>query len=181
MCEYTHTHVHAYFNQFLLQSCSLVPDRTGKRPMEKIVASKQWSMCSPMYFECFRMVLMLSLCVRKLFRLQNCLIIPHRQMCIKIRTDYFFTMILFLQVIWDSVLMQIIESKRLVMSFMLLNPWMLFLDYTSIETTWKYWFMFISKFWSQTSLHHQTLFEVKGDLGLMNEFGSCSQTFHYFL
>lgn len=41
MCEYTHTHVHAYFNQFLLQSCSLVPDRTGKRPMEKIVASKQ--------------------------------------------------------------------------------------------------------------------------------------------
>lgn len=118
----------------------------------------------------------------KIVQTSNCLIIPHRQMRIKIRIDYFFTMIWFLQVICDSVLMQIIESESLVMlSFMLLNPWMLFLDYKSIETTWKYWFMFISKFGSQTSLHHQTLFEVKGDLGLMNEFGSCSQTFHYIL
>lgn len=118
----------------------------------------------------------------KIVQTSNCLIIPRRQMCIKIRIDYFFHHdMVFAGDLRLSVNADHWEWELVMLSFMLLNPWMLFLDYKSIETTWKYWFMFISKFGSQTSLHHQTLFEVKGDLGLMNEFGSCSQTFHYIL
>lgn len=142
---YTHTRAHAYFIQFLLQSCSLVHGRTSKGLMEKVAVREQWSTGFLMYFGCFHMILMPSLFMRW-FKFLNSVIIPCRQMCTKVRTHYFFTV--FLQVIWDSVLIQVIKSDRLVMlPFVQLNPWMLFLDWEFIETTWKYWFMLLSKFW----------------------------------
>lgn len=141
---WTHTYAHAYFNQFLLQSYSLVHGQAGKELMEKVAAKEQWSTRFLVYFQ---MILMPSLFMR-CFKFLNFLITLRRKMCTEVKTDYFFTVVLFLQVIWHSVLKQVIQSDRLVMlPFVQLNPRMLFLDWEFIETTWKYWFMLLSKFW----------------------------------